>query len=192
MLSWIKTLIAALIGAALGLAATWTAMERGHGFSAVSVGPWTAWPRSAYANADPYTRAIVARSGEIPLSLSEGIAFIARTDDAGAPLTPACDYVISSPIPSARFWSLTAMTPHGRLIQNPAGILGLTSAEIVRDSSGQFRILASTHARPGNWLPLAPGRPFQFVLRLYDTPTSSGVSSLRAQEMPGVRRGACE
>jgi hypothetical protein len=187
----LKVLCAALLGIVLGLGVTWSAVERGYRFNAVDAGPWTSFPRNAYADAEPYARAAIARSGEIPLSLAEGLSFIARQDEAGRPLDARCDYIITSPIPAARFWTLTPMTPDGGLIANDVGRFGVTSAEIVRDGRGRFEIVASSQARAGAWLPLTSGAPFVFMLRLYDTPSSAAATSLTADQMPGLQRGAC-
>ncbi|HEY8578946.1 MAG TPA: DUF1214 domain-containing protein, partial [Beijerinckiaceae bacterium] len=179
------------IGVVLGLGATWWTVEHGVRFGAAEAGPWRSFPRSAYADADPYTRAAIARSGEIPLASAEGLTFLATADETGARLDPACDYVIASPIPAARFWSLSTTTETGRLIANDTGRLAVTSAEVVRDARGRFEVIASSEARPGAWLPLAPGRPFLLALRLYDTPAAAASGSLTADQMPRLVRGAC-
>ncbi len=191
MFSLIKSIVATLIGVALGLAATWAAVERGQRFGAVTTGPWVSWPKSAYRDADPYTRASIARTGEIPLSLAEGLFFLARNDATGSALDPRCDYVMGGAIPPARYWTLTAMTPKGALIPNNSDRYGLTSAEIVRAANGGFEVTISSRARPGNWLPTAPGAPYVLALRLYDTPASSSATALAASQMPSLRKGTC-
>jgi hypothetical protein len=191
LITFTKTLLAAIIGVALGLTATWFAVERGYGFGAVSSGPWTGWPKTGSRDADPYARAIIARTGEVPLGLAEGLSFTARTDETGAELNPSCDYTLSDPVPPARYWTVTAMTPRGALIDNPAGHFGLTSAEIVRDMRGKFEITVSRQARAGNWLPLGDAPEFVLVLRLYDTPLSSASSSIGITPMPQLKRGRC-
>ncbi len=191
MLSLLKSIVATLLGVALGLAATSAAVEHGYRFGAVASGPWLSWPKSAYRDADPYTRALLARTGEIPLSLAEGLAFFASHDETGAALDPRCDYIVGGAIPPARYWTLTAMSPKGGLIPNSSNRYGLTSAEIVRSSAGAFEITVSSHARPGNWLPVAPGADFVLALRLYETPASSAATAITASQMPSLRKGAC-
>lgn len=191
LLSLLKSTTAALLGAGLGLFATWSALERGIGFDAVQAGPWRSAPKSAFAAADPYTRAALARNGQVPLSPGEGLVFTAAADETGAPLLTRCDYILTSPIPAARFWTLTPMTGKGALAPTGNDRTGLTSAEIVRDSAGRFEIMASVHARPGNWLALPPGPDFMLALRLYDTPASSLASAMSAGQLPRLRRGRC-
>lgn len=191
LLTLLKSLVATLVGVGIGLAATWLAVERDVRFGLVATGPWTSWPRSAYRDADPYTRASLARTGEIPLSLGEGLSFVARQDETGAALDPRCDYVVGGAIPPARYWTLTVMSPKGALIPNASERYGLTSAEIVRASNGAFEIAVSSRARPGNWLPAPPDASYALALRLYDTPASSSATALAASQMPHLRRGAC-
>ena len=90
METFIKALVTAAVGIGLGLFGTWLAVERGYGFGAVTAGAWTAWPKSGSNDADPYARAVIARTAEIPLGLAEGLMFVARGDDTGAPFDPAC------------------------------------------------------------------------------------------------------
>ena len=52
-------------------------------------GAWTAWPHAGSPDADPYSIAMLARTGEVPLGAGEGIAFTAEIDSDGAPLSGA-------------------------------------------------------------------------------------------------------
>ncbi len=187
----LKSLFVVALGVAIGLFATFLAVERGVGFGATRAGPWTGWPKSGSLEADPYTLAARARNGYTPLGLTEGLGFVARVDSAGAPLDSRCDYLVSGATPATRFWTLTVRTPEGRLVRTNADIHGLTSSEVVRDSSGGFVIDVAASARPGNWLPVAPGQPFALALRLYDTVVSAAANTLDAGMMPSIRRGRC-
>lgn len=189
--NFFKTLATLLIGVALGLFATYMAVERGYGFGAVTAGAWTAWPKSGSNEADPYARAVVARTGEIPLGLAEGLMFVARADDDGAPFDPKCDYTIRGPMPPTRYWTITLMDPHGLLIENEIQRYGFTSAEIVRERNVPMDVIVSVSARPGNWLPIGQQAPFIMVLRLYDTIVRSSASAIEARSLPAVTRGRC-
>ena len=186
----LKPLFAVALGVALGLAATWLAVDRGVEFAAARAGPWLDFPKAGSLEADPYTRAIRARSGETPLGIAEGLTFLARVDDAGAPLDARCDYAVSSPTPAARFWTLTALSPEGRPLDGSMQS-ELTSSNIVRASSGDFSINVAREARPGNWIQIVAGRPFLLMFRLYDTPVSAAASALDVKSMPSIRRGRC-
>ena len=188
---FLKTLCVIFAGIFIGLAATRYAVERGEGFGAVHAGPWTGFPKSGASDADPYARAVVSRTGEIPLGLAEGLTFIARADEGGAKLDPHCDYVVHGPMPVARDWTVTLMDPHGALIDNAAKQYGFTSAALLRGENGLFTITISRAARPGNWLPLDEAKEFEIVLNLYDTPVSATATALAATTMPSITRGRC-
>ncbi len=164
-----KFLLVACVGAFLGLSVTYLAIERGAGFNAVAAGPWVAYPKTGTDTVDPYARAMLAHSGEMPLGASEGLSFVARADSAGAAFDPACDYRFSGATPPARYWTLTLLSPEGFLVANKAQRNGFTSAEILRAADGGFAIAIARRARPGNWLPNGEAGKFILVLRLYDT-----------------------
>ncbi|MGQ0445008.1 MAG: DUF1214 domain-containing protein [Beijerinckiaceae bacterium] len=187
-----KFLSAGCIGIFLGLFVTFVVVERGKGFGAIVAGPWTSWPRNDTSETDPYTRAILAYSGEMSLIESEGMSFVARGDSNGAEFGPACDYVLKGEIPSARYWTLTLLSPAGAPIANAAGRQGFTSSEVLRASNGQFEITLSRHARPGNWLPIGGTAKFILVLRLYDSEPGAAATTLDAAHLPGLVRSRCE
>jgi hypothetical protein len=174
-----------------GLGATWLASTRGIAFGAVTIGAWTAWPRTGTVSIDPYARAIIARSGELPLGSGDGVAFLARTDDAGQPLNGRCDVTISGTTPTARYWTLSLYDLAGRLTANAVGRYGFTSQEILRRSDGTFAIVAAPRARPGNWLPTGGLDAYRLVLRLYDTPVGIATRAGRETPMPAITSTGC-
>ena len=113
----IGTLFALLVAAAIGLGSTWFALTRNVAFGAIKIGSWTAYPKSGSAEIDPYARASIARSGELPMGLGDGVSFIAKSDDAGRPLDGRCDVLVSGTTPQARFFTMTLYGPDGRLIE---------------------------------------------------------------------------
>jgi hypothetical protein len=179
-----------LIAATVGFSTAWLAVERGPFFGAVTVGAWTAWPSAGSADADPYSLAVLARNGEVPLGAGEGLTFTAETTTDGEALDGRCSYRITGQTPPARLWTLTAYDSTGRLMVNPARRSGFHSREIVRLEGGSFVITTSPNVSPGNWLPTAPVERFSLVLRLYDTPLTSGG---RAADlvMPDIRMAGC-
>ena len=182
---------ALFLAAVIGLSATWLTVTRGAAFGSLKIGAWTAWPRSGSVDIDPYARAIIARSGELPIGTGDGVAFYARTDDAGNPFDGRCSFVLSGMTPSARYWTLTLYDQEGRLVANTIDRHGFTSAELLRDVSGRFAINVGPRARAGNWLPSGGVEHFALVLRLYDTPI--GIASFTSKEgpMPAIVRKAC-
>lgn len=187
----LKSLLAALIGVALGLAATWRAVEDRLAFSPARAGPWIAWPKIGARDSDPYMRAERARDGDTPLGLTEGLAFTATRDSNNVPFDMHCEYEIAGDVPQSRFWTLTATDRSGQLLATRPPRHGLTSSELVRDAHGDFAIEVAARARPGNWLPVSPDNAFQLVLRLYDTAASASAYAIDESQMPTIARGAC-
>ncbi len=192
MWSLFKFLVVVLVGTVLGFFVTHAVLQRGPAFNVVRAGPWTGVPKNGSLGIDPYARAMLARSAELPLGDAEGLSFIARTDSAGATLQPRCDYAVSGSVPSTRYWTLTLVSPAGFLIDNPAKRFGFTSAEIVRAADGTFDIRVARHARSGNWLPLGSAQPFVLMLRLYDTLLDFGTAKADASAMPKIIKDGCE
>jgi len=186
-----KALFCLLVGAWLGLTWTYLSVAKGFGFGAVEAGAWTAWPKSGAPDADPYARAVVSRTGEVPLGAAEGMSFLADRDDDGRPLSAQCTYLISGAVPPARFWTLTVLSPNGWLVDNPASRYGLTSAEIFRRHDGQFQIFVSRAVHAGNWLPAGAADQFTLMFRLYDTSVSATAAGLDKTAMPQVTRERC-
>jgi len=182
--------LAVVIAIAVGICSAWYAVDRGRLFGAVTAGGWTAWPREGGADADPYTLAMFARTGEVPLGAGEGLSFTADHDADGAPLSGKCTYDVVGETPAARLWTLTATDNFGRLMDNVAHRPGFHSREIVRASDGSFLITVSPTVESGNWLPIGTVDRFRLVLRLYDTPLTTG-SQIASLVMPAIRKAAC-
>jgi hypothetical protein len=170
----------------VGLGTTWLALSHNTAFGAVSIGAWTAWPKSGTREVDPYSRAAIARSGELPVGSGDGVAFVARTDDSGRTLDGRCDVRITGTTPQARFWTLTLYDPQGRLIGNTIDRQSFTSQEIVRGSDGSFELTVAPRTRAGNWLPTNGVEAYVLVLRLYDSPVGVATRAAREAPMPSV------
>jgi hypothetical protein len=179
------------VAAAFGLGLTQYALTRGTAFGAITIGAWTAWPKTGTSDIDPYARAAIARSGELPIGSGDGVTFFASSDDTGKPLDGRCTVTVSGTTPAARFWTLTLYDLDGRLVPNAVDRYGFTSQEIARRSDGSFEIAVSARARPGNWLPTGGIDRFVVVLRLYDTPVGVATRTAKDAPMPAVSQGSC-
>ena len=184
-------MLALAVAAAIGLGATWIALTRGIAYGGVTIGAWTAWPKNGTTGIDPYARAMVVRTGELPVGSGDGVAFYARNDDAGESLDGRCDVLVSGITPQARFWTLTLYDPQGRLVANSVRRQGFTSQEIIRKADGSFDVLVGPRVRPGNWLPTGGVEKYQLVLRLYDTPIGMATRTGSETPMPSIRKGPC-
>ena len=187
----IGLLFAFAVAALVGLGATFFTLTRGVAFGAFRIGAWTSWPKSGTADIDPYARASIARSGELPTSLGDGIAFIARADDSGRPLDGRCEVFVSGNTPQARFWTITLYDPEGRLVGNAVNRQGFTSYEIVRKSDGAFALTIAPRARSGNWLPTGGVERYVLLLRLYDSPVGVATRAGREAPMPSISVRSC-
>ena len=186
----IDIVIALVIAVTIGVSTAWYAIEHGFIFGAVTAGAWTAWPTAGSADADPYSLATLARTGEVPLGSGEGIAFTAEDDSAGKPLSGKCTYQVVGQTPAAQLWTLTAYDSEGRLMINAARRTGFHSREILRRPDGSFVITVSSEVAPGNWLPIGRVDHFRLVLRLYDTPLTTG-SRISDLTMPNIDKAGC-
>jgi len=174
------------VAALFGLGLTQFALTRGTAFGAITIGAWTAWPKTGTAEIDPYARASIARSGELPIGSGDGVAFYATADDGGRKLDGRCVVTLSGITPPARFWTVTLYDLDGRLIPNAANRYGFTSQEIARQADGNFEIVIGSRARAGNWLPTGGIDRYLLVLRLYDTPVGVATRTARDAPMPAV------
>lgn len=186
-----STLFALLVAAAVGLGLTYFALTRGAAFGALTIGSWTAWPKTGTADADPYARATIARTGELPVALGDGVSFTAQSDDDDRPLDGRCDVVLFGVTPAARFWTLTLYNRDGGLVANSIDRFGFTSQEIVRRADGSFEITVSPRATAGNWLPTAGVERYSLVLRLYDTAVGVATKAGREVPMPSIETRRC-
>jgi hypothetical protein len=182
---------AVLLGLAGGLASAFRMVEGDYPFGRREAQAWTAWPELGSRNIDPYARAILARNGDIPLAIGEGLAFHANADDFGRPLDAACLYTISGRTPPARYWTIALYDQQGRHDPSPTLRSHTTSARILRDEEGRMEITLSRDPQPGNWLIAPASRQFQIVFRLYDTPVSGTLSWVTEGSLPTIRRGEC-
>lgn len=185
------SLFALLIAAAAGLGATWFTLTRGTAFGAVTIGAWTAWPRTGTPGIDPYARASFARRGAVPVGAGDGVEFVATADDTGRTFDGRCDTVLKGTTPAARFWTLTLYDPDGRLVANSAGRYGFTSQEIVRQADGSIEVVVAPRARAGNWLPTGGAERYVLVLRLYDTPVGAATRAGKEAQMPSISVRSC-
>ena len=185
------TVLALSLATFVGIGTTWMTATKGTDLGTLTIGAWTARPKTGTADIDPYNRAIIARSGELPVGTGDGIGFTATTDDKKKPLDGRCDVVVSGVTPPARFWTLTLFDSKGRLVANSLQRYGFTSQEIIRGSDGTFEIRIASRSRAGNWLPTGGIERYALMLRLYDTPVGVATRTQRDAPMPTISTVGC-
>lgn len=185
------TLLGLMVAAVTGLGLTWITATRGTDLGTLTIGAWTARPRTGTSEIDPYARASIARSGELPVGTGDGVAFTATTDDSERPLDGRCDIIVSGVTPPARFWTLSLYDTKGRLVPNSLQRYGFTSQEIVRRADGGFEVRIAARSRAGNWLPTGALERYVLMLRLYDTPVGVATRTQRDAPMPSIATVGC-
>ena len=185
------TLMALVVAAVVGLGTTWMTTTKGTELGTLTIGAWNARPRTGTADVDPYSRATITRTGELPIGTGDGVAFTATTDDRKKPLDGRCDVLVSGVTPAARFWTLTLYDNKGHLVANSLQRYGFTSQEIVRGADGAFEIRIASRSRAGNWLPTGGIERYALMLRLYDTPVGVATRTQRDAPMPAIATVGC-
>ncbi len=179
-------------GAALGLYSAYSVVESEFAFGVQQAGPWQVHPHVGTREIDPYARAVLARTADIPLAAGEGLTVRAAMDSELRPLRSDCVYAITGTTPSARFWTLTLQEGNGRLPDDwQTQRLATTSARITRPEDGAMRIAISPQPQPGNWLRAPDSPEFTIALRLYDTPASGTLTRFTADMLPDIARTGC-
>jgi hypothetical protein len=186
--------LALFLGVALGggLGSSWYMIEAGSRLSTRSFGPWVAWPEAGRPEADPYTRAHIARNAELPLSSTAEMAFKAKTDSRGARLSSACDYAVVMDEFDPTWWGLAVYDGQGRLIPNAAERHAFNSSTVMREPDGRTVITLARDARPGNWLPSGRSSRVVLVLTVQDAGSASAVhDGAPPRSMPEIVRTGC-
>jgi hypothetical protein len=181
-------LLALVVAIGGGAASVWYALSAAEGVGAVTIGGWSTYPDMGTPDADPYSRARVAREGLLTLGRAEGLAFVARRDSAGEPLLRECRYTIEGMVPPAHIWTVYAADRDMAAI-TPGRALNAQEALFQPDSS--LKISVGTGPAPGNWLATSGRGPMAVVLTLYDTPAAvgTGVSDIA---LPRIVKVGCD
>ena len=185
------TVLALALATFVGIGTTWMTATKGTDLGTLTIGSWTARPKTGTADIDPYSRATIVRNGELPIGTGDGVAFTTASDDKKKPLDGRCDVVLSGVTPPARFWTLTLYDGKGHLVANALQRYGFTSQEIVRQSDGSFEIRIASRSRAGNWLPTGGIERYALMLRLYDTPVGVATRTQRDAPMPAIATVGC-
>lgn len=190
LLNLVLVFILALV---LGLGSAWYMIEEGSALTTGRVGPWSVWRSAGKPDADPYTRAYMARAGRLPITATTTLYFFANQDEKGELLSSDCEYVVEGKPLNAAWWSIALYDGTGRLIPNKAGRHSFNRTDVARRADGSFRIVLARNARPGNWLPTSDQGSLKLVLRAYDLRAADNVLDVAAAErgLPTIRKVVC-
>lgn len=194
MKSLFSFFIFAALSLVLGLGSAHYLIEHGFALVITQAGPWKAWTHAGGLGADPYTRAHIARTGQLPITSASGLTFVATTDNSDAALTSDCEYeIVAQPLPAV-WWTVAVYDEYGKLIPNKAQRYAFSSQNLATLPDGTQRISLSPTARPGNWLPSGDGGSLTLVLRIIRPLTveqQQTNEALASQQLPRIRRIGC-
>ena len=185
------TLLALILATLVGLGSTYMTATRGTDLGTLKIGAWTARPKNGTADVDPYSRATIARSGELPVGTGDGIAFSATTDDKKKPLDGRCDVVVSGVTPAARFWTLTLFDRRDIWWPTRCSVTALPARKSSAAPTDRSRSTSHRASRAGNWLPTGGIERYALMLRLYDTPVGVATRTQRDAPMPSISTVGC-
>lgn len=177
----------------IGLGSAWYMIDEGTALTTDRVGPWLVWSSAGAPNADPYTKAHLARTGMLPVTSTSALYFVAHTDADGNALTSDCEYGIEGQSLSAAWWSIAAYEASGRLIANRAGRHSFNSRDIFLRVDGSYQIVLARNARPGNWLPIGDNMQILLILRVFAPRGNAGIINAQAikRQLPEIIKLRC-
>jgi hypothetical protein len=186
-------LIFAGLSLVLGLGSARYMIDNGFALVTASTGPWKTWLSAGSLSADPYTRAHIARSGQLPITSASGLTYFATTDSDGHTLSSYCDYeIIAWPL-AALWWTVAVFDEGGKLIPNKAARHAFGSQSLTILPDGTQRIVMAPEARPGYWLPSGDGHDLTLVLRIIRPLEVSRQNGevVSMQNLPLIKRVSC-
>jgi hypothetical protein len=187
----LKFFASVLFALALGVGSALWAINAPPGENyTVTNGAWRTNLAIGSSQAGMYIRALVARTGLFALNKSETIYFISDTDDNGQPLHSNCDYRIEGQDIETRWWSITAYGADHYLIANENNRHSFNGQDVIRAADGTYRILMSSTAKSGNWLPTGNQDQLYLALRIYN-PQPAVYKNPAGVELPRIMREEC-
>jgi hypothetical protein len=188
---FLKFLASVLFALSLGVGSALWAINHppGENYNLTN-GAWRTNLAIGSSEAGMYIRALVARTGLFALNKSETIYFIAAVDDDGDRLHSNCDYRIEGQDIETRWWSITAYGADHFLIGNENKRYSYNGHDVIRQPDGSYRILMSSTAKSGNWLPAGNQEQLYLALRLYN-PLPAVYRNPAGVKLPRILKEAC-
>lgn len=143
------------------------------------------------SRADPWTRAIIARTGLLALNRSETIYFTRYRDDQDRPLRADCDYALTGEGLPSRWWSVSIYGADDFLPPNTDHAYSIDATRIVAGPDGHWTAtIGQQRGEAVNWISSKAAGTFSLTLRIYN-PTPEALASDTAIAFPALRRLAC-
>ena len=112
------------------------------------------------------------------------------SDDDGRPLQSKCSYRIEGQDIATRWWSITVYGADHFLIANEKKRYSFNGQDVARAADGSYRIMMSSTAKTGNWLPTGNQEQLYLALRLYN-PQPAVFENPAEVELPRIIREGC-
>ncbi|MGE0004916.1 MAG: DUF1214 domain-containing protein [Parvibaculaceae bacterium] len=172
-------------GVVLGIVTAQWSIEKTATAMTAGGGPWKSWFSGTASIRDPYANAHYLMFGRLPPALGQELMFEAAEDEEGAALDASCDYVLTGPRLTARWWQLGLADEE---TGEPSAVT-LSSPRLIGEPDGSMRITISREPTPGNWINPGPLSRFVMVLKL--RPGSGLNAGASVVTLPRIKREAC-
>ncbi len=181
-----------IVSIILGLAITSISLSTGSGLAASRTGGWKSWRSAGHVLADPYTRAYIAKTGQLPLPPQIAQTYFALYDNAHRRLHTSCTYAVESPAVEAKWWTLAVYDYNGKIFKNDYKRYSFNAESAMIKFEGGFDIYISQTPQPENWLPIGTKGPFILVYRLYrKNLTDEQVGQNKEVPLPLIKKVSC-
>lgn len=192
MTFFLRFVVFIVVAIFLGLGFTALSLSTSSGFAAKREGGWKSWRLAGHQQADPYTRAFVAKTGQLPFPPQIAQTYFALYDNAHRRLHTSCTYLIESGAVEAKWWTLAAYDYNGLVVANPQKRYSFNAESAMTKFEGGFQIYISRHPQPENWLPMGSQGPFILVYRLYRQHlTDDKIGEDKKVVLPLIKRVSC-
>jgi hypothetical protein len=172
-------------GVVLGIVTAQWSIEKSATAMTAGGGLWKSWFSGTASIRDPYANAHYLMFGRLPPALGQELLFEAAQDDEGAALDGSCDYVLTGPRFTARWWQL-ALADEG---SGEASTVTLSSPRFIGEPDGSLRVEISREPKTGNWIDSSNVSHFVMILKL--RPGSGLNAGASVVTLPRIKREAC-
>jgi len=188
IISVLHFVIAAGAGAFLAHAAIGSSV----GLGREKIDGWLGAGAAGATDADPWTRAVIAKVGLMALNRSETIYFSRSTDDNGARLRENCVYELTGQTLPTRWWSITLYADDNYLAQNDDGAHSVDATRVEQAGTDIYRVrIAPNRNGAANWLSSTASHAPILLFRMYHPDPAYRDDQTRL-DLPEVKRIGCE
>ena len=185
----LRWILAALGGAAIGAASAWWSTGEGAAARVPGHPAWTTDRGTGSTDANPWTRARIARIGLMALNRNEAVYYIADRDDEGRPLREHCQYTVQGGALPGAWWSLTLYAQDRFLARNTDDAHSVAATTAQTAAAWQVSV-GQQPMDAGERLSNRGAGNFTLALRVY-RPTQALIDDPHAIALPRVHRQAC-